>query len=80
MCVCEPQAVSTAATYCGAAGLLMSKTLMPSQEFFSVADCEALAQESVDSTRMSPRTEMSFCEPGHTTCVTRVGAVGLLMS
>ena len=38
--VCEPQAVSTAATYCGLRLSLMSKILMPSQDVFSVAGWE----------------------------------------
>ncbi len=61
----------------------MSKTLTPSHEFFSVAGCAALAQllsdrlESVESTSRLRCTETSFCEPGHTTWVTRRGFVGL---
>ena len=86
MCVCEPQAVSTAATYFGFLLSLMSKTFMPSQEDFSVAGCVVLAQElslrdeSVDRKSRLPETEMSFCDPGHRTCATVFGAFGLLMS
>lgn len=84
--VCEPHAVSTAATYFGLRLSLMSKTFMPSQEDFSVAGCVVLAQElslreeSVDRKSRSPETEMSFCEPGHSTCATVLGFFGLLTS
>ena len=86
MCVCEPQSVSTAATYSGWEGSLMSKTRMPSHDDSIEALCPELLHEaslrleSTLSTRMSPHTEMSFCEPGHTTWVTATGAVGSLMS
>ena len=44
--VCEPQAVSTDLMYRGSALSLMSKTLMPSQDSFTVAGCAMLLQES----------------------------------
>ncbi len=84
--MCEPQAVSTAATYFGFALSLMSKIFMPSHDDFSVAGCEMLLQElslreeSVDRKSRFPETEMSFCEPGHSTWATVFGAFGLLMS
>jgi hypothetical protein len=84
--VCEPQAVSTAATYFGFRLSLMSKTFMPSQEDFSVAGCVVLLQllslreESVDRNSRSPETEMSFWEPGQSTWATVFGFFGLLMS
>lgn len=84
--MCEPQAVSTAATYLGFALSLMSKTFMPSQEDFSVTGCVVLLQllslreESVDRNSRSPETEMSFCEPGQSTWATVLGDFGLLMS
>ena len=80
--VCEPQAVSTAATYFGLRLSLMSKIFMPSQEDFSVAGCVALLQElslreeSVERKSRSPETEMSFCEPGQSTWLTVLGAFG----
>jgi hypothetical protein len=64
----------------------MSKIFMPSQEDFSVAGCDVLAhelslrEESVERNSRSPETEMSFCEPGHSTWETVFGAFGLLMS
>lgn len=84
--MCEPHAVSTAATYFGLRLSLMSKTFMPSQEDFSVAGCVVLLQllslreESVDRKSRSPETETSFCEPGHSTWAIVLGAFGLLMS
>lgn len=86
MWVCEPQAVSTAATYFGCALSLMSKILTPSHDDFSVAGCVVLLQElslreeSVDRNSRSPETEMSFCEPGQSTWATVLGAFGSLMS
>ena len=86
MWVCEPQAVSTAATYFGLRLSLMSKIFMPSQDDFSVAGCVVLLQElslreeSVERKSRSPETEMSFCEPGQSTWATVFGAFGLLMS
>ncbi|CAM5230796.1 hypothetical protein SALBM217S_07233 [Streptomyces griseoloalbus] len=64
----------------------MSKTFMPSQEDFSVAGCVVLLQllslreESVDRKSRLPETEMSFCDPGHSTWATVLGLLGLLMS
>ncbi len=64
----------------------MSKTFMPSQEDFSVAGCVVLLQllslreESVDRNSRLPETEMSFCDPGHSTWATVSGFSGLLMS
>ena len=82
----EPQAVSTAATYFGFALSLMSKIFMPSHDDFSVAGCVVLLQllslreESVDRNSRLPETETSFCEPGHSTWATVLGAFGLPMS
>lgn len=86
MWVCEPQEVSTAATYLGCALSLMSKTFMPSQEDFSVAGCAVLLQElslreeSVERKSRFPETETSFCDPGQRTWLTVLGAVGREMS
>ena len=83
MCVCEPQEVSTAATYLGLRLSLMSKIFMPSQDDFSVAGCDVLAhelslrEESVDRKSRSPETVMSFCDPGQSTWATVFGAFGL---
>ena len=86
MWVCEPQAVSTAATYSGCRLSVMSKTFMPSQESFSVAGCVVLSQEpslreeSVERKGRFPETETSFCEPGQRTWLTTFGFAGLLTS
>ncbi len=82
----EPQSVSTSATLTGTAGSLMSKTRMPSQLLCIVAvwltevKVLLLRPESTLSTSRSPSTEMSFCAPGQTTCVTIVGSDSSLMS
>lgn len=84
--VCEPHAVSTAATYFGLRLSLMSKIFMPSQEDFSVAGWVVLAHElslrdeSVDRNSRFPETETSFCDPGQRTWATVFGDLGLLMS
>ncbi|GAA3243652.1 hypothetical protein GCM10020256_68680 [Streptomyces thermocoprophilus] len=84
--VCEPQAVSTAATYRGFLLSLMSKIFMPSQDDFSVAgwvvllQLASLREESVDRNSRFPETDTSFCEPGHSTCATVFGFSGLPMS
>ncbi len=86
VCVCEPQSVSTAATYFGLRLSLMSKIFTPSHEFFSVAGWGTLEQElserdeSVERNSRLPCTEMSFCEPGHRTWLTSFGFCGLRMS
>lgn len=84
--MCEPHAVSTAATYFGLRLSLMSKIFMPSHDAFSVAGWDtllhelSLREESVDRKSRSPETLMSFCDPGHSTCATVFGALGLEMS
>ena len=84
--MCEPQSVSTAATYLGLRGLETSKTRRPSQADFSVADSAVLEQESslrlasTLITRMFLWIDRSPCPPGQNTCATRLGSVGFLMS
>ncbi len=84
--MCEPQGVSTAATYSGEAGSLMSKTRTPSHAALLLAGSPVLAHdasERLESTlriSRSPHTEMSFCAPVHTTWVTCSGWAGVEMS
>src|SRR5262245_59317963 len=86
VCVCEPHAVSTDLMYRGARLSLMSKILMPSQygwvpSFWGVDAHESLLRrESVDRKSRLPVTEMSFCEPGHSTWLRIFVLVGRLMS
>ena len=86
VCVCEPQAVSTDLMYRGARLSLMSKILMPSQyglvpSFWATELQESsLRRESVDRKSRLPMTEMSFCEPGHSTWLTIFVFFGFLMS
>ena len=86
MWVCEPHLVSTDLMYFGFATSETSKILMPSHESGLLTDWVVLAQlssereESVDRNTRSPRTLMSFCEPGQFTCASVTGADGSEMS
>ena len=86
MWVCEPHLVSTDLMYFGAVTSETSKILMPSHEAGLFTDWLTLLQlssereESVDRNTRSPRTLMSFCDPGQSTCASVTGAEGSEMS
>ena len=81
--VCEPQSVSTDLMYSGDVGSEMSKIFMPSHEaglftgWVVLAQVSSMREESVDRNTRSPRTLMSFCEPGQLTWARVFGADGL---
>ena len=92
MWVCEPHSVRTEVTKRGLAGLLMSKTRSPSQlsgfgsgsgspiEADVLLHVSLLRSESTERIRRFLKTDTSFWDPGQTTCATRRGLFGFLMS